>query len=92
MNFEPIKIALSAPVKHGEKEITEIVFGREMVAGDLRGVSARDLTHDDICDIAGRISGIPAPVLRQLKMPDYMRVTEVISGFFDNSPPTGNPA
>jgi hypothetical protein len=31
--FEPVKIMLKRPVKHGDEEIRELVFGREMVVG-----------------------------------------------------------
>lgn len=89
MDFEPIKIRLKSPLKHGTEEIAELVFGREMVAGDLRGISIRDLTHDNVCDVASRITGVPAPILRQLKMPDYLEVAEVVSGFFGYTLPTG---
>lgn len=92
MSFEPIKISLKSPVMHGEQEIKELVFGREMVAGDLRGISIRDLTHDNVCDVASRITGVPTPILRQLKMPDYLEVAEVVSGFFGDSPSIGTKA
>ena len=89
MSFQPIKIALKSPVMHGAEEIRGLVFGREMVAGDLRGISVRDMTHDDICEVASRITGVPPSVIRSLKMPDYLEVSGVVGGFFDPSPPTG---
>lgn len=89
MSFEPIRIPLKSPLKHGEEEIKELLFGREMVAGDLRGVSVQDVTHDNICEVASRITGVPTPILRQLKMPDYLEVAEVVSGFFGVSPSIG---
>lgn len=74
---------------HGQEEIRELVFGREMVAGDLRGVSVGDITHDNICEIASRITGVPTPVLKTLKISDYMEVAGVVGGFFGDSPPIG---
>lgn len=89
MSFEPVKISLKSPLKHGEEEIRELVFGREMVAGDLRGISVGDMTHDNVCEIASHITGVPTPILRRLKMPDYLEVAEVVGGFFGDSPSTG---
>lgn len=89
MSFNPVKIPLKTPIMHGGDEITELVFGREMVAGDLRGISVRDLTHDNVLEIASRITGIPFPILRQLRVPDYMQINELIAGFLFPSPETG---
>ena len=47
------------------------------------------MTHDDICEVASRITGVPPSVIRSLKMPDYLDVSGVVGGFFDPSPPTG---
>lgn len=90
--FEPVKIPLGSPLMHGEEEIKELVFGREMVAGDLRGISVKDMTHDDILEVAARISGVPTPALNRLKMKDYQKVAEVVGSFFGDSPPTGGKA
>ena len=92
MSFEPIRIPLKNPLKHGEEDIRELLFGREMVAGDLRGISVRDMTHDNICEVAARITGVPAPILRQLTMPDYLEVAGVVGDFFGGSPVTGGKA
>jgi hypothetical protein len=87
--FEAIRITLKSPVMHGSEEIRELVFGREMVAGDLRGVSVGNLMHEDICEVASRITGVPTPVIRQLKMPDYLQVAATVGSFFGDSLPTG---
>jgi len=89
MNFEPIAITLESPLMHGNEEITELKFTREMVAGDLRDVPVRDMTHNDICTVISRLTGVPAPVIKQLKMPDYQRASEVIASFLTDSPQTG---
>ncbi|MDR1776679.1 MAG: phage tail assembly protein [Desulfovibrio sp.] len=82
--FAPITIALQSPLTHGAEEIRELVILREMCAGDLRGVSVGSLTHDDILEVTSRLVGVPTPVLRQLKMPDYMALADVVGGFFDS--------
>ena len=89
MSFTPVRIALKSPVMHGEEEIKELVFAREMVAGDLRGVSLTNMTHDGIWEVASRLTGVPASVIRQLKIQDYMDVAEVVAVFFGVSLPTG---
>ena len=89
MSFASIRIPLQSPVPHGDEEIKELVIGREMTAGDLRGISVKDLKHDDICVVASRLTGIPTPIINKLKMSDYLEVAKVVSDFFDDSPPTG---
>lgn len=85
----PIKIQLGTPVQHGQEEVKELVFARPMVAGDLRGISVADMKHDDVIEIASRLVAMPPSVLRQLSMPDYMEVAEVVTSFFGSSPLTG---
>jgi hypothetical protein len=85
MSFEPIKIRLASPIMHGEKEISELVFGREMVAGDLRGISVKDMTHDNILEVTSHITGVPTPILQKLKIPDYLEVADVVGDFFGDS-------
>lgn len=87
--MKPIKVQLSTPVQHGQEEVKELVFARPMVAGDLRGISVTDLKHDDVIEIASRLVAMPPSVLRQLSMPDYMGVAEVVTSFFGSSPLTG---
>lgn len=92
MHFEPITITLTKPLMHGHEEITTITFGREMVAGDIRDMPVRDLTHGNVLTVTQRIAGIPAPILAGLSMPDYMAVYDVVNGFFGDSPQTGESA
>ena len=89
MTFEPVTIKLFTPLTHGEERISELTFAREMEAGDLFGTRVGGLDHEDLCRVAGRLTGVPLPVLKKMKMRDYRRVSGVIEGFFDNSPPTG---
>ena len=51
----------------------------------------RGLKHDPgLASAQGAMSpGVPVPVLKTLKMPDYMRVAEVVVDFFGGSQPTG---
>lgn len=87
--FEPITITLGYPLLHGNEEVTKLVFGREMEAGDLQGIPVTGMNHDDIYIVAGRIAGIPASVLKRMKMPDYLKVAEIVGSFFGDSLPTG---
>ena len=81
----PIVIDLKKPVKHGEEEFTQLVIKREMVAGDLRGVSVSNLKFDDMFMVASRLSGVPVSVINQMCMPDAMRLQAVIDGFLEDS-------
>ena len=88
-NFEPITITLESPVTHGAEEINQLTISRPMVAGDLRGIPVQELAHDHICELAGRLCGVPTPVIKKLSIPDYLRLAEVVSGFLGGSPATG---
>lgn len=79
----PVVIKLNKPLKHGDKEIEQLVIEREMVAGDLRGVIINALKFDDIFLVASRLTGVPASVITQMSMPDTMRLQAVIDGFFE---------
>lgn len=81
--FEPIKIALHKPVKHGQRVIDELVFGREMVAEDMFGLppSRRDMTMADFAAIAAKLTEMELPVIKLLSVRDFRRVTEVVGAF-----------
>lgn len=79
----PVVISLNKPLKHGDKEIEQLVIEREMVAGDLRGVTINALKFDDIFLVASRLTGVPTSVITQMSMPDTMRLQAVIDGFFE---------
>ncbi|WP_297669046.1 phage tail assembly protein [uncultured Desulfovibrio sp.] len=79
----PVKIPLSRPVTHGDEQIAELVIGREMVAGDLRGVSVTNMTFDDIYLVASRLANVPVSVINRLSMPDAVKLQGVITAFFE---------
>ncbi len=87
--FEPIKIPLKSPIQHGDETINTLTIPREMVAGDLRGISISNLKFDDICEVASRLTGVPTPIIRTMKMPDFMALSGVVTDFFEDSPATG---
>jgi hypothetical protein len=90
--FTPIRISLKKPLTHGNETITDLVIGREMVAGDLRGIEIRRLIHDDVMEIGSRLTGVPTPVLRNMSLHDYGKLSEAITVFFGDGPETGNNA
>jgi len=47
-----------------------------------------ELTHDHICELTSRLTGVPTPVRKKLPIPDYPRLAEVVSGFLGGSPTT----
>ena len=81
----PIVIELKKPVIHGDEEIKQLVIKREMVAGDLRGVTINALKFDDLFLVASRLTGVPVSVINQMGMADTMELQEVIGGFFEDS-------
>ena len=89
MSFEPVKITLSTPITHGGKTISELEFLRNICAGDLRDMKVGVPTYDDVREIASRICGVPAPILKNMDWDDFSEVVEVIMGFFNRSRLTG---
>lgn len=87
--FEPKIIKLRKPLLHGDKEVSDLRFEREMVSGDLRGIPVTRLDHDHVYTMASRLCGVPVPVLAELSMPDYLEVSDYVTDFFTDSPPTG---
>ncbi|MDR1946637.1 MAG: phage tail assembly protein [Desulfovibrio sp.] len=83
--FQPLKIELQTPVTHGADEVRELTFARRMTAGDLRGVNVARVLHDDIFEVASRLTGQPPSVIRSLDIADYMAVAGVVTGFLDGS-------
>lgn len=81
----PVVIDLKKPVMHGDTEVKQIVIKREMVAGDLRGVTVSALKFDDIFLVASRLTGVPVSVINQMGMPDTMELQGVIGDFFEDS-------
>ena len=90
MSFEPVKIQLKNPIQHGNESISELVFGREMCSGDLRGdIQIGMPSYDHVRLVASRITGIPEPVLRTLCWSDFSQVVDLVLGFFNDTPLTG---
>lgn len=88
-NFEPITLTLETPVAHGDEEIKELQILRPMVAGDLRGIPVQELTHDHICELASRLTGVPTPVIKKLSIPDYLLLAGMVGDFLSGSRPIG---
>lgn len=91
MEYQPITVPLRKPLKHGQKEITELVFGRELVAGDMRGIPVADMCFDHILTAASRIIGLPPSVLAQMNGKDFSAVSRIVMGFLGDGPETGLP-
>ncbi|MHC1701803.1 MAG: phage tail assembly protein [Humidesulfovibrio sp.] len=78
----PIKVKLTKPVKHGDSEVTELVFNRRVVSGDLRGVFLRkEMLWDELMVIAGRVAGYPPSVMDKLDFEDAAEISRVVMSF-----------
>lgn len=82
----PITIKLEKPVHHGEEEVRELKITRPMVAGDLRGIKVTALTFDDLALVGSRLTGYPPSVLAHLSIPDFTRLNNVVTDFFEPGP------
>lgn len=85
----PYTLQLEYPVKHGEKEVTELVAERRLKAGDFRGIKATEITFDDMLVLISRLFVVPPSVVKQLDVVDMQAAGEVINGFFATGQKTG---
>jgi hypothetical protein len=79
-------IKLHAPLKSGEKEITEIEL-RKPMAGELRGVKLLDVMMMDVSATATLLPRISTPALtdhmiNQLDPADLLSLASEVQGFF----------
>lgn len=87
----PIPLRLRHPITHDGAVISELTFRDHACAGDLRGIKLTDLgLPENVMRIASRMTGQPDPVLDKLSIPDFIRVAEVVGGFFESGPANGN--
>lgn len=77
----PVTIKLQKPVYHGEEEITELVFNREMEFSDMFDLPAEDQTMGDLGRIISRLADLPLPVIKKLKPVDARRAMSVVRDF-----------
>lgn len=86
---EPVTVKLRNPIQVGTGE--PIV---ELVVRPLTGKDMRKLPQGSEVDIslalAGRLSGQPDHVIDRLEGDDLIEVLEVVGGFTQRSPKTGN--
>lgn len=87
----PYTRKLAKPLKHGETEITELVFTREPVAGDLRGMRLSELDKaDNLYTVIGRLTAHPPSVMQNLGMEDLVECAGFVESFFPNGQRTGS--
>ncbi len=87
-----MKYKLKKPIKLGEagELISELVFREEMTAGDMRGIPVRDpMNFEDVCKIAGRLTGQPDAVINRLSIADTGEVVRIVGGFLNAGQETG---
>lgn len=82
---------LNVALKHGDTEITELVFKRRAVLGDIRDIQLSQLDlGENIAKLTSRLTATPPSVIKQMDMADVAAVGEVVKSFFQISQPTGN--
>lgn len=87
----PVVIEITKPVMHGSKEIREIDFSREMVGADVYDLdlAGGQVTGRDFAKLAGRLSGLPDPVIGALPVTDFLKVVRAVNNFLLDGPETG---
>lgn len=89
-----MKYTLSTPVQNGSETVTEITLREKVTTGDLRDVSLSSLVGEvrggEIEKLIGRLSGQPDNVVSKLSARDCLKLAELILGFLDLGPRTGD--
>ncbi|MDL2226546.1 phage tail assembly protein [Deltaproteobacteria bacterium OttesenSCG-928-M10] len=89
----PHTITLKKPVQHGSAEISQLVFEREIQAGDLFDINlSSGLTGRDFANIIARLTGQPLPVISRLGFSDFSAAMEFVNSFLSDGQPTGTAA
>lgn len=87
----PYTHTLTHPVQHGAETVSTLVFTRKPVAGDLRGMSLRELDKaDNLMTLAARLCSVPPSVINQLDMEDFMELGAVLTDFLPGGQRTGS--
>lgn len=87
----PHTLKLMKPLKHGETEITELVFKRRAVLHDIRDIQLSQIDlGENITKLTARLTGNPPSVIQNLDMVDVGEVSEVVKSFFQTSQKTGS--
>ena len=78
----PITVTLNVPIRQGSETITELVFSRRVVSGDMRGIPMRKEMHwDEAMLIAARVAGVPPSITSKLDFDDMAEVAGVVGRF-----------
>ncbi|MBU1229557.1 MAG: phage tail assembly protein [Proteobacteria bacterium] len=89
--MEAKTVTLSTPVKHGEEEITKLVFTREPKAKDMDGIPiGGQLYGEHMTKMISRLTGYPPSVIGEIGLGDFMRCGEVVGDFLSPGPQTGS--
>lgn len=82
------RIELSHPITMGDERIESIELDRPKV----KHLMAYDRAEGEMAKMAALIAelaGLPKPVIEQMDAADFMRASEVVSGFLDAGRETG---
>ena len=82
------RIELAHPITMGDERIEAIELDRPKV----KHLMAYDRAEGEMAKMAALIAelaGLPRPVVDQMDAADFMRASEVVSGFLDAGPATG---
>lgn len=66
--FEEKVFELSPPLEHSKQEVHELVFNREMTAGDMKGINFEKISMDDFINITSRMTGYPPNFISKVPM------------------------
>lgn len=78
----PYVLQLKHPVPlDSNRNLTELVFEREMEAGDLMGIPTEGILFDHMLKMVSRMSAQPMPLVKRLKVDDMMEAMNFVNSF-----------
>lgn len=88
---EPTVVKLDHPFTWADEQVTEISVPRPK-AFHMRGINIKRLESetDEMFKLVQKLLGQPPKYLDQFDFVDVQKIMEVVSGFLDNGPTTGN--
>ena len=91
--MEECTIKLTAPIMHGQNEITELtlrpITGKDMLGIKFEFDTAGKMVADASFKLGYKLTGIPAPVLSQMIAPDVLNLSIELQSFLASGQWTG---
>lgn len=88
----PYSLKLQKPIEWGKDKdpVGELVFKRELKAGDLKNIPAgNEMKIGHLMGIISKMTGQPLSFIEELSGPDLFKAIEVVNSFLPDGPESG---